>query len=151
MANMTSHIHCQNCSMAALCLPYQLDQDSMARLDTIIQRHKPIHKRDVLVNAGESLKCLYAVRSGSLKSYTIDDNGVEQIIDFHLPGDVIGFDGLVDNEHRSYTQALETSMLCEIPIHSLDDLDEQIPGPRLTQWRLMRDEIYTPIHVLRTL
>ena len=151
MANMTSHIHCQNCSMAALCLPYQLDQEGMARLDTIIQRHKPIHKRDVLVNAGESLKCLYAVRSGSLKSYTIDDNGVEQIIDFHLPGDVIGFDALANSQHRSYTQALETAMLCEIPMSSLDELAEQMPGLRRQMWRLMSGEIYSSKQLLGTL
>lgn len=151
MTNMTSHIHCQNCSMAALCLPYQLDQEGMARLDTIIQRHKPIQKRDILVHAGAPLKFLYAVRSGSLKSYTIDDNGVEQIIDFHLPGDVIGFDGLSENEHRSYTQALETSMLCEIPITSLDELAEQMPGLRRQLWRLMSGEIFTSKQLLGTL
>ncbi|WP_417659216.1 fumarate/nitrate reduction transcriptional regulator Fnr [Pseudidiomarina sp.] len=151
MTNMTSHIHCQNCSMATLCLPYQLDQEGMARLDTIIQRHKPLQKRDILVNAGAPLKFLYAVRSGSLKSYTIDDNGVEQIIDFHLPGDLIGFDALANSEHRSYTQALETAMLCEIPINALDDLAEQMPGLRRQMWRLMSGEIFSSKQLLGTL
>lgn len=151
MTNMTSHIHCQSCSMAALCLPYQLDHEGMARLDTIIQRHKPLQKRDILINAGAPLKFLYAVRSGSLKSYTIDDNGIEQIIDFHLPGDLIGFDALANSEHRSYTQALETAMLCEIPISALDDLAEQMPGLRRQMWRLMSGEIFSSKQLLGTL
>ncbi|MDT7526012.1 MULTISPECIES: fumarate/nitrate reduction transcriptional regulator Fnr [Idiomarinaceae] len=151
MANLTSHIHCQNCSMAALCLPYQLDQEGMNRLDTIIQRHKPLHKRDVLVNAGAPLKYLYAVRSGSLKSYTIDDNGVEQIIDFHLPGDLVGFDALAEGQHRSYSQALETTMLCEVPIVSLDELVIEMPSLRKQMMRLMSSEIFSSKQLLGTL
>ncbi|RUO46442.1 transcriptional regulator FNR [Pseudidiomarina aquimaris] len=148
---MTSHIHCQNCSMATLCLPYQLSPEQTEKLDTIIQRHRPLQKRDVLIHNGEPLKFLYAVRSGSLKSYTLDSQGSEQIIDFHLPGDVIGFDGLIDGNHRSYTQALETTMLCEIPIQSLDQLSAELPGLRKQLLRVMSGELHASKTLLGTL
>lgn len=137
--------------MATLCLPYQLSPEQTEKLDTIIQRHRPLQKRDVLIHNGEPLKFLYAVRSGSLKSYTIDNQGSEQIIDFHLPGDVIGFDGLIDGHHRSYTQALETTMLCEIPIQSLDQLSAELPGLRKQMLRLMSGELYASKTLLGTL
>lgn len=148
---MTSYIHCQNCSMATLCLPYQLSPEQTEKLDTIIQRHRPMQKKDVLIHSGEPLKYLYAVRSGSLKSYTIDSQGDEQIIDFHLPGDLIGFDGLIDGEHRSFTQALETTMLCEIPMQSLDTLSAELPGLRKQLLRLMSGELYASKTLLGTL
>ena len=151
MANLSSHIHCQDCSMSALCLAQPLDADSMARLDTIIQRHKPLHKRDLLTAAGTPLKFLYAVRSGSLKSYTLDDNGVEQIIDFHLPGDLVGFDALADGKHRSFSQALETTMLCEIPLQSLDELAIQMPALRKQMMKLMSSEIFESKQLLGNL
>lgn len=137
--------------MATLCLPYQLSPEQTEKLDTIIQRHRPLQKRDVLIHNGEPLKFLYAVRSGSLKSYTLDNQGSEQIIDFHLPGDVIGFDGLIDGHHRSYTQALETTMLCEIPIQSLDQLSAELPGLRKQMLRLMSGELYASKTLLGTL
>lgn len=137
--------------MATLCLPYQLSPEQTEKLDTIIQRHRPLQKRDVLIHNGEPLKFLYAVRSGSLKSYTIDNQDSEQIIDFHLPGDVIGFDGLIDGHHRSYTQALETTMLCEIPIQSLDQLSAELPGLRKQMLRLMSGELYASKTLLGTL
>lgn len=151
MAHLTSHIHCQDCSMSELCLAQPLDADSMARLDTIIQRHKPLHKRDLLTSAGAPLHFLYAVRSGSLKSYTLDDNGVEQIIDFHLPGDLVGFDALADGKHRSFSQALETTMLCEIPLHSLDELAVQMPALRKQMMKLMSSEIFESKQLLGNL
>jgi CRP/FNR family transcriptional regulator len=137
--------------MSALCLAQPLDADSMARLDTIIQRHKPLHKRDLLTAAGTPLKFLYAVRSGSLKSYTLDDNGVEQIIDFHLPGDLVGFDALADGKHRSFSQALETTMLCEIPLQSLDELAVQMPALRMQMMKLMSSEIFESKQLLGNL
>jgi CRP/FNR family transcriptional regulator len=137
--------------MSALCLAQPLDADSMARLDTIIQRHKPLHKRDLLTAAGTPLKFLYAVRSGSLKSYTLDDNGVEQIIDFHLPGDLVGFDALADGKHRSFSQALETTMLCEIPLQSLDELALQMPALRMQMMKLMSSEIFESKQLLGNL
>jgi CRP/FNR family transcriptional regulator len=151
MANLTSHIHCQDCSMSSLCLAQPLDADSMAKLDTIIQRHKPLHKRDLLTAAGAPLKYLYAVRSGSLKSYTLDDNGIEQIIDFHLPGDLVGFDALADGHHRSFSQALETTMLCEIPLQSLDELAVQMPALRKQMMKLMSSEIFESKQLLGNL
>ena len=41
--------------------------------------------------------------------------GEEQITGFHFPGDIIGFDALRENKHQSYTAALETAMVCELP------------------------------------
>ena len=137
--------------MATLCLPYQLSAEQTEKLDTIIQRHRPMQKRDVLIHSGAPLKYLYAIRSGSLKSYTLDAQGAEQIIDFHLPGDLIGFDGLIDGEHRSFTQALETTMLCEIPVSSLDQLSAELPGLRKQLLRLMSGELYASKTLLGTL
>ncbi|KFZ30717.1 transcriptional regulator [Pseudidiomarina salinarum] len=151
MVNTISHIHCQNCSMAPLCLPKNLSEGDMARLDTIIQRHKPLHKKDLLVTADAPLRYLYAVRSGSLKSYTLDDHGVEQIIDFHLPGDLVGFDALATGRHRSFTQALETTMLCEIPLNSLDDLSAEMPVLRRELMSMMSSELYTSKQLLGSL
>jgi len=51
---------------------------------------------------------------------------MEQIIGFHFPGDIIGFDALKDNKHGSYTQALETAMVCELPYDTLDEMSVKI-------------------------
>lgn len=57
------NISCQNCSLSQLCLPYSLDSESLTKLDDIIERHKPLHKRDRLFSASDKLQCLFAVRS----------------------------------------------------------------------------------------
>ncbi|WP_350433321.1 electron transport transcriptional regulator EtrA [Shewanella sp. H8] len=132
-----SAIHCHDCSMEALCIPFTLNNDELDKLDNIIERKKPIQKGDLIFKSGDALKSLYAIRSGTIKSYTITEQGDEQITGFHLAGDVIGFDGIHSKYHQSFAQALETSMVCEIPYETLDDLSGTMPKLRQQIMRLM--------------
>ncbi|TOE56397.1 transcriptional regulator FNR, partial [Vibrio parahaemolyticus] len=91
--------------------------------------------------AGDELKSLYAIRSGTIKSYTITEQGDEQITAFHLAGDLVGFDAITGDCHPSFAQALETSMVCEIPYEILDDLSGKMPKLRQQIMRLMSNEI----------
>lgn len=134
-------IHCQDCSISQLCIPYSLNETELDRLDTIIERKKPIQKGQEIFKAGEEMKCLYAIRSGTLKSYTITEQGDEQITAFHLAGDLVGFDGISSGTHPSFSQALETAMICEIPYETLDDLSTTMPKLRQQILRLMSAEI----------
>ena len=43
--------------------------------------------------------------------------------------------------HPSFAQALETSMVCEIPFETLDDLSGKMPSLRQQMMRLMSGEI----------
>lgn len=139
--NVSSAIKCQSCNISSLCLPFSLNDESLSRLDEIIQRKKPYHKGDYLYEAGEELKCLYAIRSGSFKTYTLSEQGDYQITAFQLPGDVVGFDAINDSQHKSYAQALETAMVCEIPFERLDELAGTMPQLRKQLMRLMSNEI----------
>lgn len=135
------NIHCQDCSMAELCIPFSLNNDELNSLDNIIERKKPVQKGDQIFKSGDPLRALYAIRSGMLKSYTLTEEGDEQITGFHLAGDVIGFDAIHALSHQSFAQALETSMICEIPFETLDDLAGSMPKLRQQVMRLMSQEI----------
>lgn len=138
----TSTINCQHCGFSQLCLPYTLNDNELDKLDQIIQRKRPSHKGDHLFEAGKPLKALYAVRTGSFKTYTLSEQGEEQITGFHLPGDIIGFDAIGDQAHPSYAQALETAMVCEIPFDNLDQLLDHVPKLRQQLMRLMSQDIH---------
>ncbi|ATC95029.1 FNR family transcription factor [Pseudoalteromonas tunicata] len=134
-------ISCNNCSISQLCIPFTLNNDEMDKLDEIIERKKPLHKGDFLFEASAPLKSIFAVRSGSFKSYTLSEQGEEQITGFHLAGDIVGFDAIHKMQHQSYAQAMETAMVCEIPYTTLDDLSGKLPKLRQQVMRMMSSEI----------
>jgi CRP/FNR family transcriptional regulator len=134
-------IHCQSCTFSHLCLPVSLSKNELDKLDEIIERKRPLHKNDKLITAGDKFHSLYAVRSGSFKSYISDKDGVEQIVGFHFPGDIIGFDAFKDETHHSYAQALETAMVCELPYDTLENVADTSPQLRKQIMCFMSAEI----------
>jgi len=127
--------------MVDLCIPFSLNETEIAQLDSVIERKKPVQKGQLICHAGQKLQSLYAIRSGSFKNYIIGPDGQEQVISFSLAGDIVGFDSISRGAHQSFSVALETSMVCEIPYDSIDQLSGRMPRLRQQLFRLMSDEI----------
>jgi CRP/FNR family transcriptional regulator len=137
----SQHIHCQSCSISELCLPFSLNDKELDTLDSIIDRKRPIHKGEQIFQDGDKMQALYAIRSGTFKTFTVNEQGEEQITGFHLAGDLLGFDAIAESEHPSFAKALETSMVCEIPYNTLDSLSNTMPKLKKQILRMMSSEI----------
>lgn len=133
--------HCKNCSMYTLCLPMGLDTDDLDRLDNVIKRSQSINKNHFLYRMGEPLKSVYAIRSGSFKTYLTNPDGTEQIVGFSLPGELLGIDAISEDKHTCTAKALETASVCEIPFERLEALAREIPNLQHQLLRLMSKEI----------
>ncbi len=134
-------VECRKCALFRICLPKNVDSKDLAALDAIIIRHKPASRGQFLYKSGDRFAAIYAVRSGSVKTYRSDDQGNEQICGFHLPGEMIGLDGIVGNRSTSSARFLDTAAVCEIPYHKLEDLLLQIPQLQQELTRLLSREI----------
>lgn len=133
--------HCQNCSLYDLCLPMGLETGDIDQLDNVIKRRQSVNKNNFLYRIGEPLKSVYAIRSGSFKTYLSNPDGTEQIVGFSLPGELLGMDAISENEHGCSAKALETSSVCEIPFERLESLARDIPNLQHQLLRLMSKEI----------
>lgn len=144
-------IACQSCSLYELCLPLGLDGSDLEQLDEIIKRSHPLKKNQVLFRQGDAFQSIYAVRSGSVKTLTVSDDGSEQITGFHLPGELVGLDAISDDVHPCTSRALETTSYCEIPFSQLEVLSGQIPGLRRQLLKIMSKEISHDANLLMLL
>ncbi|MDH5483632.1 MAG: fumarate/nitrate reduction transcriptional regulator Fnr [Gammaproteobacteria bacterium] len=132
---------CKSCSLHDLCLPLGLDLSDIDRLNEIIKRRKPLQKGEYLFQNGNTFTSIYAVRSGSIKTYTESEQGDEQITGLYLPGEILGLDAIHNNQHPCSAIALETTSLCEIPFNILEELSEAVPGLYHQLFRIMSKEI----------
>jgi len=133
--------HCKDCSLATMCLPLALHDNEMDTLDNIVKRGKPLRKNEMLFRQGDTFNSVYALRSGTIKTFSVNDAGVEQITGFHLAGELIGLSGMDGERQPLSAVALETTSVCEIPYERLDDLTASMPGLRRQVMRLMSREI----------
>jgi CRP/FNR family transcriptional regulator len=142
---------CSTCNLKGLCLPISMDIDDIDRLDRIVQRTRPVQAGDCLYRSGDPFRSIYAVRSGSIKTYMVDEEGVVQITGFFLPGEVLGFDGVATHSHRCNVEAMETSSVCEIPFERLEELSLQIPTLQHHLFQLMSMQIENDHQMMLTL
>ena len=137
----TLRASCQNCSLIELCLPRGLDGDDLSALDDLIQQRRLVQKGEQIFSQGQKTGCIFAVRSGSVKTFTTAKNGEEQILGFHLPGELLGLDGLDNKIHSCSAIALDTSTICELPVDDLNVLCIKMPGLQQQLLSLISDEI----------
>jgi len=120
-------LSCDDCALSGVCLPSGLDYAQIEVLESKIHTGVRVEKSKHLYDVGTPFTGLYAVKSGSFKSVLSESNGDEQIVGFHLPGELIGFDGYAA-EHTVSTVALEASSVCKIPSENLDFLMSEFKG-----------------------
>lgn len=136
-----AQVHCQTCSLSSLCLPVSLNMAEMSRLDDIIEKSRPQKKGEHLFHQGDTFESVYAIRAGSIKSYTLTNEGEEQITGFYFPGELVGLSGFDNNTYPVSAKVLETTTVCEIPFSNLDNLCGQLPELRRQLMRTMSKEI----------
>ncbi len=118
---------CSDCSVKVFCLPVGLNDSVVDQLSSLVKHKQILHKGDYLFKAEQKLEVLYVIRSGSFKTFQQIKNS-EHIINFNLPGEVLGFNALSPDNHQLYAQALETSSVCEISFDNLLQLASKGPS-----------------------
>lgn len=132
---------CQECGLDQLCLPMGLNSEDTALLDHYVKRKRMLKRGEILYRAGENFTCVYAIRSGSVKTYVSTDDGRLQITGFHIPGELLGLNGLDEKRYTCEAMALESTSVCEISLECFEDFVRQIPSLNYQMLRMMSKEI----------
>ncbi len=134
-------ISCSQCSLSELCFPHGMDKGGLDELDKVIGRSSSDKIGDYLYREGDACHAIYAVRSGSIKTIKQNASGESQIVGFHLPGELLGFDGFANDKYECTAQFLETTSVCELPLSSLESLCHAIPTLQIQMRRIMGLEV----------
>jgi CRP/FNR family transcriptional regulator len=132
---------CQSCSLVELCLPRGMGMSDVARLDEVVKRQRKLLQGQHLFREGDESHMIYAVRNGAIKTCNTTREGSEQVLGFHLPGELLGLDGLEDDRHHCGALALEDSIVCELPLDGLEALCHSLPGLYQQMLRILGREI----------
>ncbi|TVP87570.1 MAG: fumarate/nitrate reduction transcriptional regulator Fnr [Pseudomonadaceae bacterium] len=133
--------HCNECSLVALCMPRELTDAELIKVDQIVTRGRTLHAGEALFRQGDPALSIYSLRSGALKSTAVSDKGQEQVTAFHLPGEMVGLSASEGDAYPVTTLALDTSAVCEVSFARLDNLSAYMPTLRRHFLRLMSREI----------
>ncbi|MFC5525450.1 helix-turn-helix domain-containing protein [Rhodanobacter ginsengisoli] len=132
---------CGSCALHELCLPAGIGTDDLELLDATVHDKRALDRGKTLFRQGESFHALYVVRSGSLKSFVESAGGDLQVLGFHLPGEIVGIDGLTSDHHMCSAEALERTSICELPYAQLQHVTGAVPALHRQLMRVVSREM----------
>jgi CRP/FNR family transcriptional regulator len=119
---------CANCNLRELCLPRQIGDGDMARIEQVVFARRRLKRGDSLFKAGDPFNSLYAIRSGFLKTTVLNADGREQVTGFRMGGELLGLDGIGSGSYNGNAIALEDSELCVLPFALIEELGREVPA-----------------------
>ncbi len=119
-------VECAACGLYGMCQTAGLDEPCSDLIDKIVSRREPIAAGQQLVAAGTTSGAIFAVKSGSFKTYALLADGKQQIIDFYFPGELIGLEALDAGRYPYAVEALEASSVCRLSFERIDLLADKL-------------------------
>jgi CRP/FNR family transcriptional regulator len=113
----------------------------MRQVDELVTARIRLRKGDTLFRTGDRFISLYAIRSGSCKTVSLSEDGHDQVAGYHMPGEIIGTDGIGNDSHGCQAVALEDTEVCALPFERIEALGRQNVGFQRNLYRLLSREI----------
>ncbi|MGB0132403.1 helix-turn-helix domain-containing protein [Dokdonella sp.] len=132
---------CSTCAFGEVCLPGGFDKPALQDLHCLVEHVGPFHVGDCLFRAGDAFESIFAVRAGTVKTCTVDEEGREQVLGFHLPGEMVGLNAIHPARYPCDAVALDTVYLCRFSFPALATLATRLPGIQQQLFRLLSADI----------
>lgn len=147
----TMKVACSNCNLRELCMPMGFSPDEMQRLDEVVATRKKIKQGDYLFRHGDSFNALFAIRTGFFKTCVSSEDGREQVTGFQMAGEMMGLDGIVNEQHNCDAVALENAEVCVMPFANVESLSREFPVMQRHVHKMMSREIVRENNVMMLL
>jgi len=134
-------VACSNCNLRELCMPVGLNKEELARVDTLVDVRRKVKKGGALFHNGEKFTSLYAIRTGFFKTCIATEDGRDQVTGFQMAGEVMGLDGIVNDQHTCDAIALEDAEVCVLPFERIEELSHEIASMQRHVHKIMSREI----------
>ena len=141
MISSSIKVTCSNCNLRELCLPLGLSEQQLHRIDEIVGTRRKVKRGGSLFRNGEVFTSLYAIRTGFFKTCVATEDGRDQVTGFQMAGEIIGLDGIVNDQHTCDAVALEDAEVCVMPFDRLESLSREVSALQSHMHKVMSREI----------
>lgn len=141
LAAQSIKVACSNCNLRELCMPLGLTPAELDRIEDVVASRRKIKRGATLFRNGEKFTSLYAIRTGFFKTCVASEDGRDQVTGFQMAGEVIGLDGIVNDNHTCDAVALEDAEVCVMPFDRIEELSREVNALQRHVHKIMSREI----------
>jgi CRP/FNR family transcriptional regulator len=132
---------CTTCAFSAACLAQGMDKRDLRDLHVLVEHVGPLEAGSHIFREGDAFNAIAAVREGTVKTWRVDREGREQVLGFHLPGEVIGLSAIDGERYPCNADALDRVALCRFSFSKVATLAARLPGLQRELFRLLSRDI----------
>lgn len=122
-------------------MPMGLSVEDLERIDNMVASRRKIKRGETLFRNGEKFASLYAIRTGFFKTCVASEDGRYQVTGFQMAGEIIGLDGIVNDNHTCDAIALEDAEVCVMPFDRIEELSREVNSLQRHVHKIMSREI----------
>ena len=141
MNKETIKVACSNCNLRELCMPMGLSAQELQRVDELVAVRRTVKRGTSLFHNGEKFTSLYAIRTGFFKTSVNTEDGRDQVTGFQMAGEIIGLDGIVNEQHTCDAIALEDAEVCVLPFDRIEEISREVNSLQRHVHKIMSREI----------
>ena len=119
---------CERCPLRPLPVFREFEKQELAFISTFKKGELAVDKGATVLVEGSHSAHLYTVLSGWAFRYKLLSDGRRQILNYLMPGDLIGLQGSVMGEMQHSVEALSPMLLCVFEREYLHELYRNHPG-----------------------
>lgn len=125
------YIDCDNCSMQAVCQPLGPGEQAIdltsnyitKRLDLTVEQNSSPHLKPTLgatlFEQNQPITAIFAVCTGTFKLCNKNEAGIERVVGFRFPGELMAEDALFLKKYNYSAIALGDNTVCKIDVEKL--------------------------------
>ena len=118
-----------------------LTSAELDRIEDVVASRRKIKRGTMLFRNGDKFTSLYAIRTGFFKTCVASEDGRDQVTGFQMAGEVIGLDGIVNDNHTCDAVALEDAEVCVMPFDRIEELSREVNALQRHVHKIMSREI----------
>jgi len=134
-------VACSNCNLRELCMPLGLSPAELEKIDDVVASRRKVKRGTMLFRNGEKFTSLYAIRTGFFKTCVASEDGRDQVTGFQMAGEIVGLDGIVNDQHTCDAVALEDAEVCVMPFERIEELSREVNALQRHVHKIMSREI----------
>lgn len=122
-------------------MPLGLTPSELDRVDEVVAARRKVKRGTTLFRTGEKFNSLFAIRTGFFKTSVVSEDGKDQVTGFQMAGEIIGLDGIVNDQHTCDAVALEDAEVCVMPFDRVEEISRDVVSLQRHVHKIMSREI----------
>lgn len=134
-------VECRDCGLDPICMVLDYAQEASGVPEGVLLRRRPLERGETVFRQGDPFRSIFAVKSGSFKTFLLPTARSRQVIGFQFPGELIGVEAMSQKIYPCTARALEKSSVCELRLARLPESGRPLEVLQASIIELMGNEV----------